>query len=579
MTAASMVTGDWLLPAAILVPFVGVLVALPLGGRRAAWVAGITIITGGGIAAAIARQWWSAQGTLTYLLGGWAPPLGIALRADGPAVAMMAGIAVVIAGIAVYARADFAVPAAARETRTSLVYWLLLLSIFGSLNLAFLSGDLFTLYIALELLTFSAVPLVCLDGKGETLRAALRYLVFALAGSIFYLLGAVLLYGAFGTLDIALLAARMHPGSTPWVALAMMTAGLLAKTALFPLHLWLPPAHAGAPPAASAILSALVVKGSWFIVIRLWFDAAPALAGPAAAQFLGALGATAIVFGSVIALRQERLKLLVAYSTLAQIGYLFLMFPLGYDAAGTFVRGDALDAGILQALSHATAKAAMFMAAGLLYKAYGHDRLGELTGAARVMPVTVLAFVVGGLALMGVLPSGAYLAKKLLQASAAASAQWWWDAVLTAGGFLTASYVVLVTVRVLRRAAPDAARPAAVPRSQELAALALALGSFALAWIAVTGPLPASLVKNPLAPGELATLATTILGGALLAFAFAREAPFAAGAGAVRALRTVFTPVGRTLEAIDYTLRGWSVAGLALLLVTLTFALLMRMHG
>ena len=110
-----------------------------------------------------------------------------------------------------------------------------------------------------------------------------------------------------------------------------MTVGLLAKTALFPLHLWLPPAHAGAPAAASAVLSALVVKGSFFIVVRLWFDVMPALPGLAAAQLLAALGAAAIVFGSVVALRQERLKLLIAYSTLAQIGYLFLMFPLAFE--------------------------------------------------------------------------------------------------------------------------------------------------------------------------------------------------------------------------------------------------------
>ena len=85
----------------------------------------------------------------------------------------------------------------------------------------------------------------------------------------------MLLYGEFGTLDIALLAERVRPAPAAWIAVAMMTAGLLAKTALFPLHLWLPPAHAGAPAAASAVLSALVVKGSFFIVVRLWFDAVP----------------------------------------------------------------------------------------------------------------------------------------------------------------------------------------------------------------------------------------------------------------------------------------------------------------
>ena len=262
---------------AVLVPFVGVLAGLVLGGRNAQRVALLTIVAGLGIALAIARSRGCAPGArVVYLLGGWAPPLGIALRADGLAVVMMLAVAVVIAGIGVYARGDFGTPAGAREARAPLTFWLLLLAVWGSLNLVFVSGDLFTLYVALELLTFAGVPLVCLDGRGETLRAALRYLLFALLGSVLYLLGAVLLYGAYGTLDIALLAARIRPEPVTWAAAALMTTGLLAKTALFPLHLWLPPAHAGAPAAASAVLSALVVKGSWFLVVRLWFDVMPA---------------------------------------------------------------------------------------------------------------------------------------------------------------------------------------------------------------------------------------------------------------------------------------------------------------
>ena len=120
-----------------------------------------------------------------------------------------------------------------------------------------------------------------------------------------------------------------------------MTAGLLAKTALFPLHLWLPPAHAGAPAPASAVLSALVVKGSFLIIVRLWFDVMPGLPGQAAMQILATLGAAAIVFGSVLALRQARLKLLVAYSTVAQIGYLFLMFPLADECRDAGLRAWA----------------------------------------------------------------------------------------------------------------------------------------------------------------------------------------------------------------------------------------------
>ncbi|WP_283848228.1 proton-conducting transporter membrane subunit [Bradyrhizobium sp. NAS80.1] len=164
------------------------------------------------------------------------------------------------------------------------------MAIWGALNTIFLGGDLFTLYVALELLTFAAVPLVSLDGRAETLRSALRYLLFALLGSVLYLVGTALLYGLHGTLDIVLLSRRVGAEPAALVAAALMTTGLLAKTALFPLHLWLPPAHAGAPAAASAILSGLVVKGSFFIVVRLWFNVMPGLPGFAATQLLGALG-------------------------------------------------------------------------------------------------------------------------------------------------------------------------------------------------------------------------------------------------------------------------------------------------
>ena len=202
--------GGLLLPLAVLVPFLGMIAGLVLGGRNAQRVAMVTIVAGVAIALGIAQSMLQSGDTLVYVLGGFAPPLGIALRADGLSVVMMVAVAVVIGGIGVYARGDFGTPDGVHEARAPLMYWLLLLAVWGSLNLVFTSGDLFTLYVALELLTFAGVPLVCLDGKGETLRSALRYLLFALAGSIFYLLGAVLVYGEWGTLDVALLAQRVQ---------------------------------------------------------------------------------------------------------------------------------------------------------------------------------------------------------------------------------------------------------------------------------------------------------------------------------------------------------------------------------
>ena len=427
--------------------------------------------------------------------------------------------AVVICAVGIYARADFRMPSGLAETRAPFAFWILLLSIWSALNLVFLAGDLFTLYVGLELLTFAAVPLVCLDGRAETFQAALRYLLFALLGSVLYLAGTVLIYGAYGTLDIVLLSQRIRPEPVTIIAAALMTAGLLAKTALFPLHLWLPPAHASAPAAASAVLSALVVKGPFFIAVRLWFDVMPNFPAPTARQLLAALGAAAIVFGSILALRQTRLKLLIAYSTLAQIGFLFLMFPLASH------NGVALSGGILQAMSHATAKAAMFMSAGLIYAALGHDRIAGLPGAARALPVTVLAFALGGVALMGVPSSGAYLAKDLLLQASGETGQWWWAAVIQAGGIFTAAYLFFVLANALTPASEPMALRAPLYRASRKPqpwrwrcvrwCLGFSLGTH-------TSRCRAGAPSNPFTLKALVTVVSTILAGSVLAIFMAR---------------------------------------------------------
>jgi formate hydrogenlyase subunit 3/multisubunit Na+/H+ antiporter MnhD subunit len=317
----------------------------------------------------------------------------------------------------------------------------------------------------------------------------LRYLMFALLGSVLYLLGAVLLYGAYGTLDIDLLAARVRPEPAAWLAGALITVGLLAKTALFPLHLWLPPAHAGAPPAASAILSALVVKGSFVLVIRFWFEVMPGLWSVAATQLLGALGAAAILYGSLLALRQQRLKLLIAYSTVAQIGYLFLVFPLAFDPQmAQLVPGIALTGGMLQLVSHAFAKAGMFMAAGLIAVALGHDRVADLGGIARILPVSLFAFALAGVSLVGLPPSGGFAAKWLLLSAALDSGQWWWAVVIVVGGLLTGGYLVMVLMRALSPPAAPLTPVRPVARSRELIALALSMFAVLLGLLAL-GPL------------------------------------------------------------------------------------------
>jgi formate hydrogenlyase subunit 3/multisubunit Na+/H+ antiporter MnhD subunit len=167
----------------------------------------------------------------------------------------------------------------------------------------------------------------------------------------------------------------------------------------------LTPAHASAP--ASALLSALVVKAPLVILLRLWFEALPMVATPAVAQLLGALGAGSIVLGSILALRQERLKLVIAYSTVAQLGYLVLVFPLvGGSGEQQPWAASAWTGVVFQALAHALAKGAMFLAAGAMIQAAGHDRLERLTGLAQEVPPAAFAFDLAAVSLMGLPPSG-----------------------------------------------------------------------------------------------------------------------------------------------------------------------------
>jgi multicomponent Na+:H+ antiporter subunit D len=576
--------GGTLLVVPLMLPVLGLLLALALGGRHLGRVALALMILGLAAALAIAASVLHGGTPLHYDLGAWAPPLGVALKADGLSAAMLLTAAVVILGVGIYAQRDFRPERGAPETRTSLAFWMLLFGVWGGLHIVFLAQDLFTLFVALELLTFSAVPLVSLDGRAETLAAALRYLLFALLGSALYLLGAVLIYGTYATLDISLLAAEFaQPGALPPtvpVAIALMTVGLMAKTALVPLHLWLPPAHAGAPPAASAILSALVVKGSFFLLLRLWFDLAPELLAPPAAQVLGGLGAAAILLGNLVALGQARLKLLIAYSTVAQIGYLFLVFPLASAAPGPTW---ALAGGALQVTAHALAKGALFLAAGLIYGALGHDRIRDLGGIGRALPLTVLGLALAGLSLVGIQPSGGYLVKALFQGSAEAGGTWWWGLVLDAGGLLSAAYLAWVLGHALARSGRPLVLVKTPRLGQQLVVLTLALAALLLGLlpaaafdlIAVgrtpgTEPIAAAWA-SALSWGSVAAGLLPALVAAILVLAFG---PWDRGhrTGPQGWVTLWVSALGGIVERLDRGLRRWPVAGLSLLVLTLTLA-------
>jgi multicomponent Na+:H+ antiporter subunit D len=453
---------------AVIAPLLGALLAflLPRAGPAAALAAGAGVWA----AAVEAARAVVAKSELRHVVGGWAAPLGIELRVDGPGAAMLLLTALVMSAAGLYAAFYFRRMNVGRRT----FFWPLWMFLWTALNALFVSGDLFNLYVALELLGISAAALAALELTPGALAAATRYLLAGFLASLCFLAGVGILYATAGTLDLRLLGDALAPGPAAGLGAALVVGGLLLKTAVFPLHFWLPPAHARAPAPVSAALSAVVVKGSFFLLFRVWFDVFPRLDRGLPGELLAGLGAGAILWGSVQALRQERLKLLVAYSTVAQVGYLLLAFPLiraGAEGARTGC--------LYWALSHGVAKAGMFLAAGNVMKVVGHDRLGDLakTGL-RGLGISAVAFLLAGVSLAGLPPSGGFVAKWMLLTASIARGAWALAALLVLGGLLTAAY----TFRLLRPAfaGGDAAPRNRPSRVLQWTALGLSLGAIAL---------------------------------------------------------------------------------------------------
>lgn len=477
-------SGDSALAWLILTPLFGAALAFLWPRRGGAIGAAAAALTGWALLG-LGRD-VTAGGVLRHRVGGWSAPLGIELRADGLSLLLLVVAAVVGVAVTWYAWGYFAQShgekAEAAEHRKR-YFWPLWLFLWAALNALFLTADIFNLYITLELVGFAAVTLVALAGGRDALRAAMRYLLVSLSGSLLYLLGVALVYGRYATVDIALLCARAESGRVTWTALSLMTAGLLMKGAIFPLHFWLPPAHANAPAPVSALLSALVVKASYVILLRLWFEAFAGLATPPVMQFFGVLGTLAILWGGSLALFQSRLKLVVAYSTVAQLGYLFLLFPLVRTASDGFA---AWSGGALFLAAHACAKTAIFLAAGNIMYAAGHDRVRDLDGLTHVMPVTSFAFALAGMSLVGLPPSGGFSGKWLLLNAALADGQWWWVGSILAGTLLAAAYVARVLAHGFTRVA-EPMTPHRVPRAMEWSVLGMAVLAVLLGFAA--GPL------------------------------------------------------------------------------------------
>lgn len=422
-----------------------------------------------------------------HAVSGWPTPLGIGLYVDGLSAIMLLLTAAVGAPIGAYAFGYFHRLAIKNSESAYAGFWPVYFFLWGALNAIFVVADIFTVYVCLELITLSAVACIVLERGPKALKASMRYLMAALMGSLMYLLGVALLYSALGALDWPTIAALKPAPKSILLPLSLLTAGLLIKSALFPLHFWLPDAHAIAAPPVSALLSALVVKASFYILLRLWMVMLPEATQTYAVHVIGVLGAIAIIWGSFQAIIQNRIKLLIAYSTVAQLGYLFLAFPIfgaAYASGDAKAKLDVWNGVVYFVISHGIAKAALFLVSGIYLTLEGSDEIKDLGGAAAKAPIATLTWGLAGISLIGLPPSGGFLAKWLLLTSSIRFALWPYAAVILIGGLLASIYVFRILWHAFLTEDMTEPRPLQqrLPRTMPMAALFL--GVLAI-WIGV----------------------------------------------------------------------------------------------
>ena len=370
--------------------------------------------------------------TVTYVLGGWQPPYGIVLVAD-----LMASIFAVMA-TTIFVAGTIYVLGCNDQCVTYPVFMPLFLCMGAGLSGVFYTGDIFTLFVFIELMVISSVILVAISDNKLGLEAAIKYLFISAMGTLFLLTGIAALYATFGTLNIADIGYLLSTGERPLLAQTaalMLMCAFLLKSAVFPFHFWQPDFHTTAPTPVSAMLSSVIVKAGIYGLIRmltLLFTAEADLVD----SVLIVLGLIGIFFGGLSALRTFDAKRLLAYSTLAQVGFILICIGLNTSAA--------LAAAIVYTINHAFIKSSMLMITGALASRVipKTARILDLGGAGKYMAFISGLYLLGGLALAGIPPLNGFISKLALVQSAIEASHWVVLGLVIGSGIITLLYII-----------------------------------------------------------------------------------------------------------------------------------------
>ncbi|MBK8985989.1 MAG: hypothetical protein IPM39_07890 [Chloroflexi bacterium] len=423
----------------VVIPLMGAMIGLLLRKQRplqAYWTLGAMLTSLAASLALLLTVWQTGQ-PIVYQSGGWAAPFGIALVGDLlAAVFVFMTQLVMVTGI-VYAMGS------QDKVVTYPTFFPLFLTLTTGLSGAMMTGDLFNMYVFAELLVISGTVLTAVSDDKYGTEAAYKYFYISLLAAFFMLLAIGSLYVSYGTLNMADMAARVAVNSGRpllWPGIAFLLAAFMIKSAVFPFHFWQPDFHTAAPTAVSAMLSSVVVKLGVYGFLRMTTLLFVAQA-PLIQAVLLVAGVVGVIFGGLSALGTHNVKRMLAYSTLAQVG--FILVGIGW---GTNL---SIAAAIVFAFNHSLIKAAMLMLAGYVASraSVKSAAFAVVTGVGRPLPAAGILFFMGSLALAGIPPTNGFVSKALLFTSGIAAEGMW--TLLLIG--LTSMFTLVYTMRAFQR--------------------------------------------------------------------------------------------------------------------------------